>query len=169
MDVFSHGLWPYLMTVKKPWRVWAALWGVFPDVGTIPQIVYLMVVSPIGSWRGIDFETLWIPDAWMLSYRITHSFVTLFLVVGLYGLFRRRVAWPLFIGWGTHLFLDLFTHAGVYANEPLFPLSRFTVSGVFWSNPWIFIPNWIALGLICGWFIFRRLRTDRLPKPSPIR
>ncbi len=163
MDVLTHALWPYAATIRqKSWRRWAALWGMFPDIGVLPQIYYLLThgtSNPFFShtnWEGIS-----IPEPWMVSYRITHSFVTLGVMLLLYYAWKRRWAWPLLIGWASHILLDMFTHVGVYANQPLYPLSSLTIYGRNWSDPWIFFSNWVALALVFGFFGYRWVKRRR--------
>ena len=160
MDVLSHALWPYAVTVrKKSWRKWAALWGMLPDIGVQPQVFYLLtqgVSNPFFSHT--DWENVVIPDPWMISYWVTHSAVTVGVVALVYFAWKRRWPWPLIIGWSSHILLDVFTHVGVYANRPFYPLSDFAINGQNWSSPWIFFPNWIALIVIFGILGYRRWR-----------
>jgi len=167
MDVLTHALWPYAVTVKhKRWRKWAALWGMFPDVGVLPQLYFLLSNYGTKPFRGVnDWTSVLIPASWMQPYYTTHSFVTLAAVAGLYWLWKKRWAWPLIIGWSSHILLDMFTHGGVYANRPLYPLSNFSIEGVSWADPRIFIPNVIALVLVYGYFGWRRWQRNRVVQP----
>lgn len=166
MDVVSHALWPFAATIRnKRWRIWAALWGMFPDLGVQPQVYYLLthgIRNPFFSH--IDWENIFIPDAWMISYWLTHSFVTLVVVALLFFAWKRRWPWPLIIGWSSHLVLDMFTHVGVYANRPLYPVSSIAIQGQNWADPWIFFPNWIALGIVFGILGYRRWQKKKAVK-----
>ncbi|RJO59826.1 hypothetical protein C4546_00100 [Candidatus Parcubacteria bacterium] len=158
MDVISHGLWPwFIFNRKKNWRWWAAGWGMFPDLGTLPQIYYLLKFFGIKNLFSIEnWDTLFIPEGWMFTYFLTHSLITPWVIAGLYWLVKKRLPWPLLVGWSLHILLDMFTHAGVYANRPLFPFSDFSINGVMWSNPWIFWSNWLLLVVAFGWLAWRR-------------
>lgn len=133
----------------------------FPDLGTFAQAYYFIKFEGLKNLTGINWETIFIPDAWMFSYRILHTFLMPLAISAIYWLIKKRWPWPLFIGWNLHILLDMFTHVGVYANEPLFPLSRFAISGMNWASAWIFIPNWIALIGIYLFFYFNHQKKQK--------
>ena len=162
MDFISHGLWVYLVFRKKPWKLWAVFWGVFPDVAALFQIGYLVSIGglsqiirylPIVSKKGIVMYP--IPHAWMIPYYLTHSLVILGAVALLYYLLTKKKPLVL-LGWVLHLMLDVFLHSGVYANRIFYPISNFKIdTGLEWENHWIFFVNW---ALLLGFYIFLLIR-----------
>lgn len=153
MDVFSHALWTNLLyypTYKDRLkaRLWAAFFGVLPDlISFTPSTLYLLL-SRTDFPRGVEQ----LPDLAIFryaveSYNYTHSLVTFFLILLIVTVIRRgKIWWPLF-GWLFHIVLDLFTHkADFFATPILFPLSNLKyLHGFSWAEPHFLLINWIVL------------------------
>ena len=155
MDTLSHGLWAVLL-VKGAFnkgKLWLAfLFGILPDI--IPFGIPFISMLFTGFRFGPPTETS-IPSYVHLLYGITHSLIILFLVFALIYIFKKKIyVWML--GWPLHILVDIPTHSKEFFPTPLFyPLSNITISGIRWSNPYIFFTNWILL-ITLGIIVFRK-------------
>jgi hypothetical protein len=64
------------------------------------------------------------------------------------------LAWPL------HILVDMPTHSSEFFPTPfLWPLSDFTINGISWGTPWIFIPNVVLIiVLYLAWYVRSRMK-----------
>ncbi len=86
-----------------------------------------------------------IPSYVYTLYNFTHSLLFFFLIFGLVWFFRKKPYW-LLVGWGFHIFIDIFSHTEKFFPTPfLFPISNFHVSLTSWGNPLFMIINYSAL------------------------
>jgi hypothetical protein len=157
MDVVAHGLWATAGAVglRRKTRiatslVWAAFWGVFPDLFSfaIPATVRIW-------WRLTGATQSLLPDAngpqhfefvWQL-YHCSHSLVVFGLAFGLVWLFTRRPVFSM-LGWALHIAVDIFTHRGIFATHFLWPFSSFGWDGTPWESPWFLAANYATLAAV---------------------
>lgn len=170
MDTLSHTLWGYAALRTR--GVTAARWGAL--AGAAPDLLYFLPSKAeqiwekgwegllIGSQRGIwRQEGPPLPpelvEAYGRYYVYTHSLVILaFGVLAAWLLGFRRLVW-LSLPYGLHVLMDVPTHER-YLTPIFYPLSSWTVTGLAWSDPLVFFPNWIALATVHFW-LWRRHRT----------
>ncbi|MBZ5584635.1 MAG: hypothetical protein LAQ30_20965 [Acidobacteriia bacterium] len=161
MDILAHALWTTAAGAAARRKLhtpvhrgWAVFWGVFPDLFafTIPAAVRIwwrlsgVTSSLLPQPGGPRFQYVW------QLYNASHSAILFGVVFGLVYLLARRPVWPL-LGWGLHIFLDSFTHAGLFATHFLWPASSFAFDGIPWENRWCLAANYGALAL--AWLAYR--------------
>ncbi len=166
MDIISHGLWGGLAFGRKNKRdYWLAfLFGVLPDLLSfgILSAAAILGLSNGPDWQNGPPAAESIPAYVHILYNYTHSLVIFAVVFGLIWAIRRKAYLPL-LAWGLHIALDIFTHSSDFFPTPLFwPLSDFHINGTPWSNPWIFFPNWIAIFIAYGLWLWHTKNKKRL-------
>lgn len=122
---------------------WGALFGTLPDLD-------------------VAFEWI-LPTAWALVMHrgISHSLVVLGLLTWLLAkpLAKRwkkdkvtpqRAAWFVFLAWGTHVLIDVFTVYGTGVLDPL-PLPRLSTDNISIIDPLFTIP--LVVAVIIGLFV----------------
>ena len=161
MDTFAHGVagalffsrsgYAGLLMKKKdaepePRRFdWtlaaAALFGVLPDLLSFSYVVFKHI---FGGGRGKPpLED--IPGWVFASYNMTHSLIIVTAAVLLLFLVNRWLGISA-CAWLWHVLCDIPTHSKAYFPTPfLYPLSDFTVDGVSFMCPSIFISYWSFL------------------------
>ncbi len=170
MDTFAHGVAGALffsrsgyagLLMKKrdadlePGRFdWtlpaAAFFGVLPDLLSFSYVVFRHIFS--GGRGKPPLES--IPDWVFTSYNMTHSLIIVTSVVLLLFLVNRWLGISA-CAWLWHVLCDIPTHSKAYFPTPfLYPLSDFTVDGVSFMRPSIFISYWsflIVAGVLLVW------------------
>lgn len=162
MDILSHGLWGSLVFGRNNRRdFWLAFFfGIAPDLLSFGIFTVL-------TWLGLAEHPEWgsghpapesIPAFVHIAYDWTHSLVIFALAFGL-AWFLRKKPFYLMLPWGLHILMDIPTHSAQFFPTPfLWPLSDFTVDGLSWSDPRIFIPNISLLIILYFWFFLIRPR-----------
>lgn len=163
MDIISHGLWGAFgfgrNNRKHFW--WAFFFGIAPDLfsfGVFLGLAFFGLVEHPDWSSGRHPDPDQIPLFVHQLYNVTHSLVIFILVFGVVWFFRRA---PLFVllAWGLHIVMDIPTHSYAFFPTPfLWPLSEFTVDGISWSHPFIFLPNVILLIILYAWFWYGRYK-----------
>lgn len=161
MDILSHGLWGGLLlgrTNKKDfWTAFA--FGVAPDLFSFGIFTAMTVLGLVSGpdWSGGPPDPSAVPEYVHHLYNITHSLVTFVLAFGAVWVIRKKPYWPM-LAWPLHILFDLPTHTAAFFPTPfLWPLLSYRFDGVTWATPWIFFPNWIALGIgYLWWFVHRK-------------
>jgi hypothetical protein len=158
MDVVTHGLWGALAFGRKGR---GSFWLAFV-IGLAPDLLsfgILYAAAMVGLAEKPDFSHGTPPESTIPLYvhhlyDVTHSllvFVALFLLV---WLVVKRPVWEL-LSWGLHILVDIPTHSLAFFPTPfLWPLSDWKFDGWQWMTPTILIPNFIALSLCYGWFLW---------------
>jgi hypothetical protein len=144
MDIFAHGLWATAAARganrkigKRIHLVWAAFFGVFPDLFAF-TIPFVAIVT--GHPPQVDL-------AWKL-YQISHSLFVFSAVFGLVWLIRRRPALEL-LGWPLHILIDIPSHTLRFFPTPfLWPVSSYHFNGISWANRWFMVVNYSAIAVV---------------------
>jgi hypothetical protein len=163
MDIFSHGLWAVTgakianRKVKRPLRVvWAAWWGVFPDVFAFVPIFTFFLFSRIFGGAAVVFPSPQniepvpagehaIMNATGTLYSVSHSLIIFVVIYGVVYLIRRKHTLELG-GWLLHILMDIPTHSYRFYPTPfLWPVSGFKFDGFSWANPWFLVGDYLAL------------------------
>lgn len=149
MDIISHGLWGGVAFGRKNKRnFWTAFAiGMMPDLFSFG---ILFMSNLLGITQGPQFSK-GRPDAAMIPnyvhglYDATHSLIIFLVVFLVVWAVRKKPQW-LLGAWGLHILVDIPSHSKEFFPTPfLWPVSDFTVNGIAWGNPIIFIPNLILL------------------------
>jgi hypothetical protein len=164
LDILAHALWTTAAGAvgrnKTKQRIhlgWMAAWGVLPDliVFTIPACVRIArwltgaskSLLPDGS--GPRFDWVWgLYNASHSAFVFGLCFVTVWLLI-------RRPALEM-LGWAIHIFIDIFTHTGLFAIQFLWPVSSIHFDGKRWETPWFLALNYAALASVYLWMWARR-------------
>jgi inner membrane protein len=122
---------------------WGALFGTLPDLDVV-------------------FEWI-LPEAWSLVMHrgISHSLICIALLTWLLAkpLAKRwkkdkvtpqRAAWFVFLAWGTHVLIDVFTVYGTGVLDP-FPVYRLSTDNLFIIDPLVTLP--LVIAVIIGLFV----------------
>jgi hypothetical protein len=180
MDILAHALWANLAMEgiarkrKKPLthrdRLATIMGSILPDLLAFLPYLLVSVVTGGGliayasarvgqewgiTWltQGVALPT--IPNIVYAVYGYTHS-ALLWLVVGLViWLLVRRLS-PMWVAWGTHIALDVFTHdAAHFPTRLLYPFSEWHINATAWSNPIVLGCTYVAL-LLCYLAVYTR-------------
>ncbi|MCW5978953.1 MAG: hypothetical protein KIT09_12810 [Bryobacteraceae bacterium] len=167
MDVFAHALWAgaaargaNLKLRSRVRPLWAAFWGVFPDVFAFTWPIAVSIWQQVVERKPPGQARTNLALAWDL-YQVSHSLVIFALVFGLAWLVARRPVLEL-LGWPLHILIDIPTHTERFFPTPfLWPLSTFRASGISWGNRWFMITNYSALAAayLLLWVHRRRQQT----------
>lgn len=173
MDILAHGLWTTAAgaawrrkTSQPPHLGWFAAWGVAPDlVFVIPAAVRIWRLltgasrSLLPDGRGPRFDWVFGP------YNATHSAIVFTVCFGAVWLLLRRPMLEM-LGWAIHIFLDVFTHGGMFAIQVLWPLSPVHLDGARWETPWLMAVNYAVLASVFLLIWITRRRAARPPSRS---
>lgn len=166
MDILSHGLYGGVAFGKRSKKdyIIAFLFGIGPDLLSF-GIFFAMVFLGFDSWPSGNFEppnAKVIPEFVHVLYSITHSLIIYGIFFATLWFLGKKSFAKLTLGWPLHILVDIPTHSYNFFPTPfLWPLSDFSVNGIPWSHPIIFIPNVIAiLGLYLYWYIKRKKVTE---------
>lgn len=156
-DEISHILWTYLL-IQHP-RVKAMrdlqsargvistyVFGVLPDVGNLIMMLLLVNymaynnIAPVVGPAALNNPE--VRDFFYNSvkpvYYTFHSYITLAVIILLAYLASGRVYTPALLGMGSHLTLDILTHADETSLKPFYPISDLTVNGLLHWGGWTF-------------------------------
>ncbi|MEI6423133.1 MAG: hypothetical protein WCP55_13005 [Lentisphaerota bacterium] len=129
---------------------YAALFGVLPDLMSFSYVVFKHVFNGGAGKPPLESIPAWVYTA----YNMTHSLIIVTALIILLFLVNRWLgisACP----WLWHVICDIPTHSKAYFPTPfLYPLSDFTVDGVSFMRPSIFISYWsflIVAGVLLVW------------------
>lgn len=152
MDVVSHGLWGGTAFGRKNKKSFLAgvAFGMLPDI--IPFGPFFLATlfgsTPAPNWHGGHADVHTIPTYVFSLYQWTHSLVIFGIVFLLVWAFYKKPFVPMF-AWGLHIVMDIPTHVAPFFPTPfLWPFSSYTVSGIAWIDPIIFIPNVLLLAWV---------------------
>jgi hypothetical protein len=168
LDVIAHALWTTAAGTVARSRLkrrihlgWLATFGVLPDLAVfaIPAAVRIgrlltgasKSLLPDGS--GPRFDWIW------GLYNFTHSAVIFAVCFGAVWLWARRPVLEM-LGWALHIFIDIFTHEGLFAIRFLWPLSSVRLQGIRWETHWLLAANYAALASLYLMLWLRRARHD---------
>lgn len=128
----------------------AAVFGVLPDLLSFSYVVFRHIFN--GGRGKPPIES--IPDWVFTAYNMTHSLIIVTALVFLLFFISRWLGISA-CAWLWHVICDIPTHSKAYFPTPfLYPLSNFTVDGVSFMRPSIFISYWsflIAAGVVLVW------------------
>jgi hypothetical protein len=175
MDVLAHGLWANVMfkiipksrhDKKLTW--WGIACGVLPDLLTFTPIFALLFFDLIVGRRNLtggrpDLDNFPLGELTHQLYNYTHSFVIFALaVIVVWAIWKKFPIY--FLGWGLHVFIDIFTHSREFYPTPfLFPIVPYEFNGFPWSHPVFMVVNYGAL-LLLYLVVLPKLKK----KPAPI-
>mgnify|MGYP003393056124 CR=1 FL=1 len=161
MDILSHGLYGGVAFGKKSKKDYliAFLFGVGPDLFSFGLFFVLAILgfyeSPFGKMEPPD-PTL-IPRYVHSLYDVTHSLVIYGIFFALLWFLGKKSFAKLTLGWPLHILVDIPTHSSAFFPTPfLWPVSRFYVDGIPWSNPYIFFPNAVVILVLYLYWYFKK-------------
>ncbi len=164
MDILSHGLYGGVAFGRKSrWDyVIAFFFGIGPDLLAFGPL-FIAGLLGFRSWpqqMEPPVESS-IPSYVFTAYDITHSLVIYAVFFAILWLLGNRHFALLTLGWPLHILVDIPTHSSAFFPTPfLWPLSDFSINGMQWGQPLIFIPNLILLlGLYGYWLIQHRKKS----------
>jgi hypothetical protein len=170
MDTFAHGVAGALFFSRSgyagllvadsgadaeprsfDWTVPSAVFfGMLPDLMSFGYVFLKQIMS--GSMGKPQLES--IPGWVFTSYNITHSLIIVTAVILVFFSVNRWLGISS-CAWLWHVFCDIPTHSSAYFPTPfLYPLSDFTVNGISFIRPSIFISYWSFL-IVAGVLLVR--------------
>lgn len=156
MDTLSHALWGYGLFGYKRHAGLAILFGALPDLCSFGA--YMVVRLMDGNFQPGPPPLAGMPGWLFVTYNIWHSFVICAPVIGLIALWRRDIAFAM-LAWPFHIVLDFPFHTMRYFPTPIiWPLSDFTVDGISWATPQVWLPNVAGLIIL---LIYRHKRKQK--------
>lgn len=163
MDIFSHGLYGGVTFGRQSRRdYWTAfLFGIGPDLLAFGPI-FIAGILGFQKWpQHIEPPVASsIPSYVYATYNVTHSLVIYAVFFALLWVLHKRHFAKLTLAWPLHILVDIPTHSNAFFPTPfLWPLSNFSVNGMQWGQPLIFVPNVILIICLYGYWLFRRRRT----------
>jgi len=154
MDIISHALYANLIFKEVPLeqRGLICFFSILPDLISFFSITGKGFLRKVAHYTNPPKEIF--PKIVFRLYNITHS-----LVIWIFVFFILKIIgldyWALvYMGWGSHIILDIFTHSNTFFPTPiLWPLSKFHFSGIRWSNKWFMLFNYSLL-LFLYWYFY---------------
>jgi hypothetical protein len=173
MDIFAHALWTGAAARGARWKwrwpvrpLWAALWGVFPDLFAFTVPVAISVVHQLQGVRYVR------GTQWKLAgqlYHISHSLIVCAAVLALVWVLARRPVFAM-LGWPLHILIDIPSHSEQFYPTPfLWPVSSFHVSGMAWGNRWFMLINYTALLMVYTLIYAAKWRARRKKPVAQVR
>ncbi len=161
MDIFSHGLYGGVAFGKRSKREYATafLFGVGPDLFSFGILFLAGILGftkmPFGRPEPGNYPV--IPEYVHDLYDMTHSFVIYAIFFSILWALGKHAFAKLTLGWPLHILVDIPTHSSEFFPTPfLWPVSDYSVNGIPWSTPAIFIPNVIIILGLYGYWYFKR-------------
>ena len=129
----------------------ALFWGAFPDLFAFGIFFILRIIHGQITPSKPSLST--IPD-WVFSlYDLSHSFIIAFLTIGVAIWINKNFVFSM-LAWPFHIVLDFPFHTRAYFPSKIFwPLSDFTVDGISWGQPKVWLPNLAGLILL---YVYRK-------------
>ncbi len=155
MDVLSHALWTNLVFKELPpeQRSFVVFFGVLPDFISFARIIGKGFLQKILHYTDKPLSTF--PKFVFKLYDFTHSLVVWLGIYLFLKIFHLDWAAFVFLGWGFHIMLDIFTHSRHFFPTPiLWPFSHFHFSGIAWANKWFMLFNYSVLTFLYLVFYF---------------
>ena len=163
MNIHAHALWMLYLTRGRPWRRWAVLWSVAPDLAYVPMILVYHVAR---GWSLPVHLAAW---EWAWQHPLTNAPHAVPVCIAGLALVRwRRPAWfsAAAVGWGSHVVIDAVTHV-TDAYPLLWPFTdrRFPSVVSYWDPAYygreFFLVNHVLLSvigavLVSAWIARRR-------------
>lgn len=174
MDLPSHILYTYAVEkvslptylIDKPVFVTTSLvFSSVPDIlESTPFLIYLYInkkklnlnnfreivsfATEITHNRPTEYENKFKWAANISFY--THSYLVYSLIALIMYLYINWLFLPFVIGYGFHLFIDMFVHNDYFSSRPMYPLSNFKIPGLLtWYKEKKFIRyNYAILAFI---------------------
>jgi hypothetical protein len=146
MDIISHALWTNLVFQGQSaeTRAWMAFFSVLPDLVSFTGIAWKRMTMRLLHYRAPSLKSM--PAYVFHLYDFTHSLLIWLAVYLILRMLAFDLAAFIYVGWGFHILLDVFTHRSDYFPTPiLFPVSKFKFSGIRWSNKWFMLFNYSVL------------------------
>ncbi|MBZ4200934.1 MAG: hypothetical protein LAC66_03440 [Methylotenera sp.] len=160
MDTLSQALWGYGLFGHRMHARLALLFGALPDLCSFGA--YLLVRLLDGSFQPGPPPLISRPTWLFISYDIWHSFVVCLPIIALVAYWRRDIAFTM-LAWPFHIVLDFPFHSLSYIPTAIFwPISDFTIDGIPWSNPEVWLPNVAGLIVLLA-YRYRHKKRGRRP------
>lgn len=157
MDILSHGLYGGVAFGRRKKRDYltAFLFGIGPDLVAFGTFFITSLIFS-GNVGKPSLES--IPQYVFSIYDFSHSLVVYSIFLAILWFLGKRHFAKLTLGWPLHILVDIPTHDASFFPTPfLWPVSDFSIDGIPWSQPMIFIPNVIVLvSLYLYWYLKRR-------------
>jgi len=154
LDILAHGLWSYAALHKVHHAKAAIVAGMLPDFIPFAPLLISRIIKGTFRFSAPPHNPSDIPRLVYQAYDLTHSFITVIIVLGLITFISRKfylflLAWPL------HILMDIPTHTSdFFPTHFLYPLSNVHVNGMNWGSPWFMLLNYSVLLIIYGFLIF---------------
>lgn len=148
MDTLAHGLYGAALVARtrdERLMVAAGFFGMLPDL--IPYGMALTNTS-LPKWMDLAVNSNpVVPDFFIKSYYLAHSFVPILIVAVALFLFKRK--WLiLLIPYALHVAFDIPFHCSVFSTRFFYPLSDFHICGYSYAdNLWVWEVNY---GILVG-------------------
>ena len=159
MDVISHALWANALFRNKKWAGLGIFFGIFPDVGFLPIILYVLFATPLPYEEAFSS----IPQYIFIPYFLLHSFVALGIVALILFIWAKEYL-PALWGWFLHIIIDIPVHDGFFSTRFIYPISNYGISGIPWTNGWIFVGNYLALGGVYLYLLIEQMGSEKKRK-----
>lgn len=146
MDIISHALWTNLVFKESPTvqRGLIVLFGIMPDIISFSFITVKNFIIKTLTYKDPPLSVF--PKKVFIAYKITHSLIVWGIIYLILKVFLVEWWAFVFLGWGFHIILDIFTHGKNYFSTPiLWPFSRFKLYGISWSNKWFMAFNYLVI------------------------
>jgi hypothetical protein len=165
MDLFSHILWTRVGTRNKLWDEEALLFALLPDIGFLLIMLYVIFGKPM--WQDFGDAMVTLPPAFLIIYRLLHSFVTLALVAMIVWRLSPKLL-PAMSPWALHICMDIPFHGGeMFGTRFLYPiLPNFYVSGISWGDYRVLAVSYFMILVVWYYLEMRELKKHRNPTLS---
>ncbi len=146
MDIISHALYANLIFKEVPLeqRGLICFFAIIPDLISFVSIMGKGFLRKIMHYTNPPKNTF--PKIVFKLYNISHSLIIWVFVFLILKILKLDYWALVYMGWGSHIVLDIFTHSNNFFPTPiLWPLSKFHFSGIAWSNKWFMFFNYSLL------------------------
>ena len=176
MDIFAHALWVGVgvSLARRRWNISTRALVATVLLATLPDIFHLLPIAgwwvlADGSFEAVRAYAIAVPgqlpvlpemvQLWSHHLHcITHSAIVAGAVTLLVWTVRCAF-WIPFLGWWSHIIIDVFTHSADYFPSPvLYPITERGFDGLAWNTPWFMVLNYGVLVVTGLWFWSSRKR-----------
>lgn len=150
--------------------VWAALWGVAPDVFAFAPVFISVILAFLSGENSISIsnirhpsdiepmgeDTLFIFRLTRQLYNIGHSAIIFAAVFAIVAILLKKPKWSM-LGWLFHILIDIPTHSYKFYPTPVFwPFSSWEFNGISWATPWFLVLDVSAMLIVSLIYFIRK-------------
>lgn len=132
----------------------AIVFGVLPDLLAFVGVSNMSFLKKMLFFKKLPRD--YFPKYVFIIYNITHSLIIWAVIFAALYLLAPQWLAIVWIGWGVHIFIDIFTHSSKasFATRIFWPISKVYFDGFVWSSKWFLLVSYVIMAILYLIFYF---------------